>query len=149
MGMLQTTSATVIPPGHTGASIGLTSPETTELIHQVENGLPFESLEILARFTQQSIFELGAIISIPERTLARRKAMGKLTPDESDRLVRVAFIFEKAAALFEWEVAPAVQWLLTPKAALSGEVPLRYCRTELGAREVENLIGRLEHGVFS
>jgi len=149
MGTLHATSASVLPSSQTGASIGLTSPETTDLIHQVEGGLPFESLEILARFTRQSIFELGAIISIPERTLARRKATGKLTPEESDRLVRVAFVFEKAAALFEWEVAPAVQWLLTPKAALAGEVPLRYCRTELGAREVENLIGRLEHGVFS
>jgi len=149
MAVLFITPSESLPHGVMGSSIGLRVKETPELIHQVEEGLPFESLEILARFTRQSIFEIGAIISIPERTLARRKIAGKLTADESDRLVRVASVFEKAVALFEWEVAPAVQWLLTPKAALSGEVPLRYCRTELGAREVENLIGRLEHGVFS
>ncbi len=127
----------------------VTHKETTRLIDQVEEGLAFSSLEILAKLTRQSIFELGSILSIPERTLARRKVSGKLTPEESDRLVRVAFIFEKAVALFEWDAAPAVQWLTTPKAALAGQTPLRYCRTELGAREVENLIGRLEHGVFS
>ena len=149
MAALFITPSESLPHGVMGSSIGLRVKETPELIHQVEEGLPFESLEILARFTRQSIFEIGAIISIPERTLARRKIAGKLTADESDRLVRVASVFEKAVALFEWEVAPAVQWLLTPKAALSGKVPLRYCRTELGAREVENLIGRLEHGVFS
>ncbi len=127
----------------------VTATETTQLIHEVEEGLAFSSLEILAKLTRQSIFELRNILSIPERTLARRKVSGKLTPEESDRLVRVAFIVEKAVALFEWEVAPAIQWLLTPKAALAGNAPLRYCRTELGAREVEKLMGRLEHGVFS
>ena len=127
----------------------VTAKETTQLIHDVEEGLPFSSLEILAKLTRQTIFELGNVLSIPERTLARRKIAGKLTPEESDRLVRVAFIFEKAVALFEWDAAPAVQWLSTPKAALAGQTPLRYCRTELGARQVENLIGRLEHGVFS
>ena len=127
----------------------VTEKETTQLIQQVEQGLPFSSLEILAKLTRQSIFELGKILSIPDRTLARRKLAGKFTPEESDRLVRVTFIIEKAVTIFEWEVAPAVQWLLTPKAALSGHTPLRYCRTELGAREVEKLIGRLEHGIFS
>jgi len=141
--------AEVLLHGPTGSSIGVTAKETAQLIHQVEEGLPFSALETLARLSRQSVFELGAILSIPERTLARRRVAGKLTAEESDRLVRVASVFEKAVALFEWEVAPAVQWLLTPKAALSGEAPLRYCRTELGAREVENLIGRLEHGVFS
>ncbi|MDQ6678396.1 MAG: DUF2384 domain-containing protein [Acidobacteriota bacterium] len=132
-----------------GSSIGLRAKETADLIHQVEDGLSFEALETLAKLTRQSVAEIGAIIGVPERTLARRKIAGKLTPEESDRLVRVAMVFEKAMGLFEWDAAPAVQWLLTPKAALSGEVPLRYCRTELGAREVEKLIGRLEHGVFS
>ena len=127
----------------------VTAKETTQLIQDVEEGLPFSSVELLAKLTRQTVFELGSVLSIPERTLARRKIAGKLTPEESDRLVRVAFIFEKALALFEWDAAPAVQWLSSPKAALAGQTPLRYCRTELGAREVENLIGRLEHGVFS
>jgi putative toxin-antitoxin system antitoxin component (TIGR02293 family) len=47
------------------------------------------------------------------------------------------------------DVAGAISWLAAPKKALGHETPLAYSRTELGAREVENLIGRLEHGVFS
>ncbi len=151
MATLQTTlpNAIAFPLGTTGPHIGVTVEETKDLIHQVEEGLPFASFELLARLTRQSVVELGQVLNIPERTLARRKIAGKLTPDESGRLVRVAAVVEKAVALFEWETAPAIQWMLTPKAALTGETPLRYCRTELGAREVEKLIGRLEHGVFS
>jgi uncharacterized protein (DUF2384 family) len=39
--------------------------------------------------------------------------------------------------------------LIAPRKAFGNQSPLDYSRTELGAREVENLIGRLEHGVFS
>jgi len=42
-----------------------------------------------------------------------------------------------------------VNWLNAPRKALSGQSPLNYSRTELGAREVVNLMGRLEHGIFS
>jgi putative toxin-antitoxin system antitoxin component (TIGR02293 family) len=51
--------------------------------------------------------------------------------------------------LFEGDVPAAMTWLTTPRKALGGRPPLSYARTEPGAREVENLIGRLEHGIFS
>jgi putative toxin-antitoxin system antitoxin component (TIGR02293 family) len=92
---------------------------------------------------------LGTVIGIPERTLARRKASGKLTTDESERLLRIAGIFEDAVNLFEGDVPAAMTWLTTPRKALGGRPPLSYARTEPGAREVEDLIGRLEHGIFS
>ncbi len=81
--------------------------------------------------------------------MARRKAAGRLAPDESERLLRISTVFEKTVDLFEGDVAGAVAWLTSPKRALGRETPLAYSRTELGAREVEDLIGRLEHGVFS
>lgn len=92
---------------------------------------------------------LATLIGIPERTLARRKASGKLTTEESERLLRIAGIFEDAVGLFEGDVPAAVNWLTTPRKALGDRPPLSYARTEPGAREVENLIGRLEHGIFS
>lgn len=92
---------------------------------------------------------LATLIGIPERTLARRKASGKLTTEESERLLRIAGIFEDAVDLFEGDVPAAVNWLTTLRKALGDRPPLSYARTEPGAREVENLIGRLEHGIFS
>jgi len=58
-------------------------------------------------------------------------------------------VFEQAVDLFEGNQANALKWLTAPKKELENETPLDYSRTELGAREVEDLIGRLEHGVFS
>ena len=58
-------------------------------------------------------------------------------------------VSDKALKLFEGDAWAAERWLSSPKVALDGAVPYELVRTEAGAREVEALIGRLEHGVFS
>jgi putative toxin-antitoxin system antitoxin component (TIGR02293 family) len=55
----------------------------------------------------------------------------------------------KAVELFEDDADGAIHWLTTPRKAFNSQSPLQYSRTELGAREVENLIGRVNHGVFA
>jgi len=120
-----------------------------DLIREVMRGFSYRSLITFESNSGLSLQTLADIIGIPERTLARRKASGRLAPEESERLLRLSSIFEKAVELFEGDVSGAVNWLTMPKRALEGQTPLQYARTEVGAREVENLIGRLEHGVFS
>jgi putative toxin-antitoxin system antitoxin component (TIGR02293 family) len=129
--------------------LGLRVSNTHDLIHQLEHGFSFTALQTFATNSGISVSVITAIVGIPDRTLARRKAATKLTPDESERLLRLSTVFEKAVKLFEGDAVAAVKWLTSPKKALNNLPPLTYCRTELGAREVENLIGRLEHGVFS
>jgi putative toxin-antitoxin system antitoxin component (TIGR02293 family) len=75
--------------------------------------------------------------------------VGKLTPSESERLHRLYRIYRQAVELFEGDVPGAVAWLTSPKQPLGNASPLDYARTEPGERAVEDLIGRLEHGVFS
>lgn len=58
-------------------------------------------------------------------------------------------VFGKALELFEGDSQAVERWLSSPKAGLGGAVPSELAETEAGACEVEALIGRLEHGVFS
>jgi len=132
-----------------GASLGLAANDTSSLIEQIDKGLSFDAFLTLESHTGVPVSVLASIMGIPERTLARRKIAGKLAPEESERLLRISMIFEKSVELFDGDIEAAVNWLTTPKKALNNLQPLFYSRTELGAREVENLIGRIEHGVFS
>jgi len=132
-----------------GGSLGLGASNTSDLMRQIERGFAFETLLKLEANSGVSLTLLASVIGIPERTLARRKAAGKIEPDESERLLRVSTLFEKCVELFEGDVTSAVNWLTSPKKALNGQPPLLYARTELGAREVEDLIGRVDHGIFS
>jgi len=130
-------------------SLGVVATNTPELIRKIESGLAFAALQRLDKHTGLGLSVLASIIGIPERTLARRKASGKLSPEESERLIRISGIFEQTMDLFENDLAGAIRWLTSPKKALDNQQPIQYARTELGAREVENLLGRLENGVFS
>ncbi len=138
-------------PKFTGQQPKLVLPtgSPAQLIDIVSKGLPISAFTSLSNKTGIPLPELASILRIPARTLARRRSSGRLTPDESERLMRLMNIFEKAIELFEGQIDAAVAWLKTPKKALSNHSPLEYTSFEIGAREVENLIGRLEHGIFS
>ncbi len=119
------------------------------MVRRVEAGFGFNAL---VRFQKNSGFPLATIaqlLQIPPRTLARRKSTGRLAPQESERLLRVANLFANAVDLFEGDVAGARAWFSRRNRALGYETPLSFARTEVGAREVEDLIHRLEYGVFS
>jgi putative toxin-antitoxin system antitoxin component (TIGR02293 family) len=69
--------------------------------------------------------------------------------EESDRLLRAGRVFGRALELFDGDTNAARNWLSKPQPALGGGVPLELAETEVGAREVEAAIGRIEHGVYS
>ena len=129
--------------------LGLRTFDTGKLLKSVEEGLSFSAFERFQRNIELPVAVLTALVQIPLRTLTRRKEQGRLQPDESDRLVRASRIFGKALELFEGDPEAARSWLSGSQTALGGAIPLNIAKSELGAREVENLIGRLEHGVFS
>jgi putative toxin-antitoxin system antitoxin component (TIGR02293 family) len=139
------------PPAAGGYAglLGLRPTDVFELRERVEAGLPFGALEHFQRKVGMSLADLADLVQIPLRTLTRRKESGRLQMEESDRLVRASRIFSQALELFEGDLEAAKSWLADPQPALGGVTPLAMARTGVGAREVEALIGRLEHGVFS
>jgi len=143
-------AATPRAPKHAsnGSSLGLSVEHNHDLIERVHKGLAYKALEFLSQKSGIPVLEIASILDIPERTLARRKASGRFARDESERLLRIARIYELAVDLFDGEVSGAVTWLRSRRKALGDHTPLAYSSTELGAREVENLIGQLGHGIF-
>ncbi|OGF97919.1 MAG: hypothetical protein A2Z06_03925 [Candidatus Glassbacteria bacterium RBG_16_58_8] len=119
------------------------------MLERIRKGIPYRAWERFLRNTALSNHEAAILVRISPRTLQRRKEEGRLHPDESDRLLRATRIYAEALGLFEGKDERTRQWLTTPQPALGGSTPLEYASTELGAREVENLVGRLEHGIPS
>ena len=136
-------------PALPGRTLGLKASSSGDLIRQVRRGFSFRALLDLQTKVGVPLAEIASIIDLPPRTLARRKSSGRLSADESEKLLRLSAVFEQAVDLFEGDQANALKWLTTRKKEIENETPLAYAGTELGAREVENMIGRLEHGVFS
>jgi putative toxin-antitoxin system antitoxin component (TIGR02293 family) len=134
-----------------GSAASSASPKFSpaKLVEVLQVGLPFRELEALQASLSVPTETLAPMLGISKATFHRRKGdASRLTPAVSDRVVRYARLLGQALRVFEGLEA-AKQWLNTPQVGLGGAVPLNYARTELGAREVENLLGRIEYGVYS
>jgi len=130
--------------------LGLSAKVAAGLPTAVASGLPYHILDNLAGELEVSTRELAeAYIGITRPTLNRRRKAGTLTQPESDAAVRYARLLEQVTAMMEDDGEAALRWLKTPLPILGGESPLAHARTEAGGREVELLIGRIEHGVYS
>jgi putative toxin-antitoxin system antitoxin component (TIGR02293 family) len=129
--------------------IGLEADDRISLASKVESGFPFRAFLLLQNAIQLSTEQLASIVRISPRTLTRRREEGYFRADESERVLRISRLFSLALELFEGDADSTRTWLSRPNRALRDRVPLELAKTEIGAREVENLIGRLEHGVFS
>lgn len=119
-----------------------------KLISALRKGLPFGELETLQASLEVPMEKLAAMLGISKATLHRRKASGRLDLAESDRVVRYARLLGLAVEVMG-SPEQARQWLASPQVGLGGAVPLAYAETEFGAREVEDLLGRIEYGVYS
>jgi putative toxin-antitoxin system antitoxin component (TIGR02293 family) len=132
-----------------GRVTGVSFDDHEQIINVVRSGIQYTALNELEKGLNCSAIEVATLLSIPRTTLARRKTKGKLNTEESDRAVRYARLKDAALELFGGDNEAAVDWLRTPKDILCDETPLVHAKTEIGARDVEDLIGRLQHGVFS
>ena len=119
-----------------------------ELRDAVRSGLPFSSFVALTTQLEISPQRFAAVFGIPPRTLARRKEARHLNPQESDRLYRVARAVSQAVEVLG-SIDKARVWLKTPNRALGCEMPLDLLDTEIGARQVEEVLLRLNYGIFS
>ncbi len=122
-------------------------PTLTQLIQSIEDGLPISDFKKLQESLALPDKDLAKYIRIPKSTLALRKKRGKFSFEESERLLRLQRLFEKALGVFK-SAELARKWLKEDAYGLGDIPPLEYAATEIGAREVEDLLGRIEYGVF-
>ncbi|MFU8849221.1 MAG: antitoxin Xre-like helix-turn-helix domain-containing protein [Opitutales bacterium] len=119
-----------------------------ETVATIRAGLPMVEFEGLQELLGLSAEVLAGHLGISRSTLVRRRKSGRLDMQESDRLLRYARLYARAESVLE-SATGARQWLQAPARALAFASPLEFAETEAGCREVENLLGRIEHGVFS
>jgi putative toxin-antitoxin system antitoxin component (TIGR02293 family) len=111
----------------------------------VRSGLPLGIVDDALAAGQITLAELDRLV-LPRKTLAHRRTMGNLTPDQSDRITRLLRIIEEAESTFG-DKAKAHKWLRRPSALLDGEAPLDRLDTDIGTRQVEAILGRIAYGL--
>jgi putative toxin-antitoxin system antitoxin component (TIGR02293 family) len=114
----------------------------------IREGFPPRVVEQVMKASGLTLKELAGALDLSPRSLQRRRSSGRLARYESDRLYRLARIVALASE-FLGDHEKAIHWLKRPNRALGGIPPLAALDTELGARQVENILGRIAYGGIS
>jgi putative toxin-antitoxin system antitoxin component (TIGR02293 family) len=119
-----------------------------DLITAVRRGLRTSTIQAVSDQLDSSPAAVLPTLRIARRTMERRKASGRLLPQESERVYRLAKILAFAESVLGSK-EKARHWLNAPNRALGSVSPLSLLETEAGVDEVTNILGRIEYGVFS
>jgi len=113
----------------------------------IRSGIPLAASEHLKKILQLTDKEFAAMVGVSLSSLLRtRKKDGKWSRIASDRLFRLARLFTFAVEVLGDEER-ARKWIHRPQIGLGGKIPLHFIETDAGAVEVEDLLGRIKHGV--
>jgi putative toxin-antitoxin system antitoxin component (TIGR02293 family) len=115
------------------------------LVDAVRGGLPVRVVDDVLETGRLTVAELDRL-ALPRKTLAHRRSLGRLSAEQSDRLVRILRVVQEAEETFV-DPEKAHRWLRRPTSALADNAPLDLLDTEVGARRVEALLCRIAHGI--
>ncbi|MGF6567322.1 type II RES/Xre toxin-antitoxin system antitoxin [Kosakonia cowanii] len=141
-------STTQAKPPRLWQVAGLNTSDGVALVGQINEGLDGKVATLIVDWAKMSQNDLRKMSGIPPTTFGR-SLKARFSPDQSERLVRIIRVIDRAVELFEGDKEEAQKWLKEPNRALGWKVPAELMASETGAYEVMKLITRLEHGVYS
>ena len=119
-----------------------------DLISAVRRGLRTSTVDAVIEELDAPRAEVLPTLRLARRTMERRKVTGRLLPEESERVYRLAKVLAFAESVLGTK-QKARHWLNTPNRALGNASPLSLLETEAGVDEVTSVLGRIEFGVYS
>jgi len=117
-----------------------------DLVAKVRSGLPFASLMAVMDGYGISRDALCRILHLSPRNFLRRREQKRLAPDESDRLYRLARVIAHANRVFE-DPADSADWIHAPNLTLGKREPVALLDTNIGVQRIDDVLGRIEHGI--
>ena len=119
-----------------------------DFIDLMRRGLPYRALKVTTAALGLTLREISTVLAFKHRTLARRRHDARLTPAESERVLRLARVTARAEEVFA-DRGNAHTWLRQPNRVLGDRAPMELLDTDLGAEAVLQVLYRIEDGVFS
>lgn len=124
------------------------NPSDFDLLKLARKGISKKSLLALAKQISLTIEEVAAVLHISERTLQRYTPTTLVKTEYADRAIELALLYERGIDVLGSERAFS-RWIKSPNFALGGEIPFNLLDTRIGFTMVLDILGRIEHGVFS
>ncbi|GAB3752138.1 type II RES/Xre toxin-antitoxin system antitoxin [Spirosoma pomorum] len=91
--------------------------------------------------------EMARILNMSDRNLHRIKPQDRLSRDASERLLLLTNLLRHGLAVFDEDAQTLADWLHAPIRELNTQSPLQLLDTTTGFGLVDDVLGRIEHGI--
>lgn len=124
------------------------SDDSRRLIDKSRVGLSMSQINHLAKRYDMSLKELASILHLSERTLQRYAPSDMLSPESSERALRLQRLYERGAVVFG-TLDNFTSWMNSQVLIFKNETPISFLDTIFGFELLEDELGRIEHGIFA
>ena len=130
--------------------IGYVSNTNSEIdtLRLIKKGIPKKALDRTMQMMGFSLEEMSSILHISERTLRRYDDKSRLNVEQSERIIELNSLYhfgiEVLSTLDNFKI-----WINSPILALGQQKPKDFLDTSLGINMLKNILGRIQHGVYS
>jgi putative toxin-antitoxin system antitoxin component (TIGR02293 family) len=120
-----------------------------DFIHLATNGIDAAVIKNFRSYFDLSRDSVAQMLNVSEPTLYRwTKANKSLDRNFSVKLFEIADLFLYGIEVFE-DKENFFKWLKLPNMALGGLIPYELIEIPGGVAKVKDVLGRIEHGVYS
>ncbi len=119
----------------------------TDLIEIARNGIKTKYIKQIKNYTSLSDKELSHILPISQRQLVRYSEDHILNKEISSHLIQILELFQKGFKIFGEDKFNL--WIRTINKVLNQNKPIEIMDTSIGIEMIEDVLGRIEHGVYS
>ncbi len=104
-------------------------------------------LQIVA-YTGLNLTEFSKLLPVTKRTIEKAKDAALLSPVVSDRVLQIAALYQYGSEVLS-DIQSFREWMHSPLIALGGQKPLDYINNDTGISIITDILGRIEHGIYS
>lgn len=136
----------------TANSVALYQPKHAygfSVIEQAQQGVSTQQVDGLATLLCVSLKEMAVILQIAERTLHRFRSEGRLDSQTSERLLLLENLAAHGLDVFDGRADALANWLRYPLRELKQQAPLELLHTISGFGLVNDVLTRIDYGVYS
>ncbi|MEM7296742.1 MAG: antitoxin Xre/MbcA/ParS toxin-binding domain-containing protein [Bacteroidota bacterium] len=116
--------------------------------HKATEGISKSDFLVIVANTGLNLTEFSALLPVSRRTIEKAKDKDLLSPAVSDRVLQVASLYEHGGLILG-DNATFKEWLDSPLISLGGKKPIEFINNDTGISMINDLLGRIEHGVYS
>lgn len=119
------------------------------ILEQAREGVTAQRVDQLAQLLAIPLKEMAGLLQIAERTLHRFRREGHLDEQASERLLLLENLTAHGLLVFDNRADAFANWLRYPLAELQGQAPIQLLTTISGFNLVDDVLTRIEYGVYA